>query len=115
MDFFKSLLNKKGIEDLRKYSENQTGFSQDLIEKGEKQATLTIGVLVSVAVVILTVFLRMLFAGKRPVASAKPTSETKSTETASETDATAETSAEREENEKEDASATCPRSSRRET
>jgi len=43
---------------------------QDLIEKGEKQPNLTIGVLVSIAVVIFTIIFRILFGGKKkPVVS----------------------------------------------
>lgn len=38
---------------------------QDLIEKGEKQPNLTIGILVSIVVVILTVFFKILFGGKK--------------------------------------------------
>jgi hypothetical protein len=40
-------------------------FLQDLIEKGEKQPNITIGVIVSIVVVILTVFFRILFGGKK--------------------------------------------------
>lgn len=42
-------------------------FGQDLIEKGEKQPNMTIGVIVSVVIVILTVLFRILFGGKKPV------------------------------------------------
>lgn len=41
-------------------------FSQDLIAKAEKQPNMTIGVLISIVVIILTVFFRLLFGGKRP-------------------------------------------------
>ncbi|KAK4597401.1 hypothetical protein RGQ29_015083 [Quercus rubra] len=37
----------------------------DLIEKGEQQPDITIGVIVSVVLIILTVFLRLLFGGKK--------------------------------------------------
>jgi calnexin len=42
---------------------------QDVIEKGEKQPNLTIGVLVSIAVVIVTVLFKILFGGKKPAVS----------------------------------------------
>ncbi|XP_057949120.1 calnexin homolog [Malania oleifera] len=45
----------------------------DLIVKGEKQPKLTIGILVSMVVVILTVFLRLLFGGKKQMVSAAET------------------------------------------
>ena len=38
---------------------------QDLIEKGEKQPNITIGILVSVVIVILTVLFRIVFGGKK--------------------------------------------------
>jgi calnexin len=38
-----------------------------VIEKGEKQPNITIGVLVSVVVVFVTVLFRILFGGKKPV------------------------------------------------
>ncbi|KAJ6842190.1 calnexin-like protein [Iris pallida] len=82
----------------------------DLIEKGEKQPNLTIGILVSVAVVFSTITFRILFGGKKPVAPAEPVPETKS---AAESDKP-ESSSEKEE-EREDASAPRPRRSRRET
>jgi len=40
-------------------------FLQDLIEKGEKQPNITICVIASIVVVILTVFFRILFGGKK--------------------------------------------------
>ena len=42
---------------------------QDVIEKGEKQPNLTIGILVSIVVVFMTIIFRVLFGGKKP----KPT------------------------------------------
>jgi calnexin len=42
---------------------------QDVIEKGEKQPNLTIGVLVSISVVIVTVLFKILFGGKKPAVS----------------------------------------------
>ncbi|KAI3916937.1 hypothetical protein MKW98_014398 [Papaver atlanticum] len=44
----------------------------DIIEKGEKQPNITIGILVSVALVMLTIFYRILFGGKKAVAKATP-------------------------------------------
>jgi hypothetical protein len=40
---------------------------QDLIEKGEKQPNLTIGILVSVVVVIFSILLKVIFGGKKNV------------------------------------------------
>lgn len=45
---------------------------QDLIEKGEKQPNLTIGILVSVVVVFLTIFFRIVFGGKKKPVSRNP-------------------------------------------
>lgn len=42
---------------------------QDVIEKGEKQPNLTIGILVSILVVFITVIFRVLFGGKKPTVS----------------------------------------------
>ncbi|KAF9620506.1 hypothetical protein IFM89_013123 [Coptis chinensis] len=86
----------------------------DIIEKGEKQPNITIGILVSVVVVFLTIFYRIIFGGKKPVAKviAKETKKATAAET-SEVDQG--TSGEKEEeNEKEDAAAP-RRRSRRET
>lgn len=38
---------------------------QDVIEKGEKQPNLTIGILVSVVAVIITVLFKIIFGGKK--------------------------------------------------
>ncbi|KAG6788046.1 hypothetical protein POTOM_004099 [Populus tomentosa] len=46
----------------------------DLIEQGEKQPNKTIGILASVAIVIFTIFYRILFGGRRPVADVPETS-----------------------------------------
>ena len=52
------------------YDVNPLLSGQDLIEKGEKQPNLTIGILVSVVVVFLTIFFRLIFGGKKkPVSS----------------------------------------------
>ena len=40
---------------------------QDLIEKGEKQPNLSIGILVSIVVIVFTVILKLIFGGKKPV------------------------------------------------
>nr|TKR68736.1 Calnexin precursor family protein [Populus alba] len=44
----------------------------ELIEKAEKQPNITIGVLVSVVVVILTLFVRIIFGGKKAKVEKKP-------------------------------------------
>ncbi|KAK6153852.1 hypothetical protein DH2020_013491 [Rehmannia glutinosa] len=51
----------------------------DLLEKAEKQPNLTIGILVSVVVVIFSVLLKLIFGGKKP---AKVSAETKKTDVA---------------------------------
>lgn len=40
---------------------------QDLLEKAEKQPNITLGVLVAIAVVLLSVFFKILFGGKKKV------------------------------------------------
>ncbi|KAF6163036.1 hypothetical protein GIB67_013099 [Kingdonia uniflora] len=57
----------------------------DIIEKGEKQPNITIGVLVSVAVVILSIIYKILFGGKKPVAKVVTEEESKSTSKPSDT------------------------------
>lgn len=42
---------------------------QDVIEKAEKKPNLTIGILISIMVVLFTLFIRILFGGKKPVVS----------------------------------------------
>lgn len=44
----------------------------DVVEKGEKQPNLTIGILVSIAVVFLTIIFKILFGGKKPAAPVRP-------------------------------------------
>ncbi|KAJ6339434.1 hypothetical protein OIU77_007408 [Salix suchowensis] len=44
----------------------------ELVEKAEKQPIITIGVLVSIVVVILTVFLKLIFGGKKAKVEKKP-------------------------------------------
>lgn len=43
--------------------------TQDIIEMGEKQPNLTIGVLVSIVVVVLTIIFKVVFGGKKPAVS----------------------------------------------
>ncbi|XP_062099388.1 calnexin homolog [Humulus lupulus] len=80
----------------------------ELIEKGEKQPNITIGVLVSIVVVILTVLFRILFGGKkRPVASnSEPTTAAAAPESS---DNQGSGNEKDDESEKEDASAPPPR------
>lgn len=42
-------------------------YLQDLLEKAEKQANLTIGILASIVVVIISILLKLIFGGKKPV------------------------------------------------
>ncbi|KAH7683384.1 Calreticulin/calnexin protein [Dioscorea alata] len=83
----------------------------DVIEKGEKQPNLTIGILVSIVVVFLTIIFKILFGGKRAVAPAKPPSETKTVDAPESSEGKEET----EKEEKEDGAAARPRRPRRET
>ncbi|XP_050226116.1 calnexin homolog [Mercurialis annua] len=84
----------------------------EIIEKGEKQPNLTIGILVSIVVVIFSVILKILFGGKKPAKVEKPAP-------AAETSKKDESSEEKtEETEKDDAAAAAPprrRQARRET
>ncbi|XP_042501300.1 calnexin homolog [Macadamia integrifolia] len=82
----------------------------DLIEKGEKQANLTIGILASIVVVILTGFVRLLLGKKKP--AVKVGNETKSSVPAETTGDQGSSGAEEE---KEDAAAPRRRANRRET
>ncbi|CAN6464564.1 unnamed protein product [Victoria cruziana] len=85
----------------------------DAVEKGEKQPNLTIGVLVSILVVIITLFLRVLFFGKKP--SVPPqAAQTKKDDGPEEKD-DGGSNDEKDENEKEDDAAPRQRRSRRET
>ncbi|KAG6485590.1 hypothetical protein ZIOFF_054153 [Zingiber officinale] len=92
----------------------------DVIEKAEKQPTVTIGVLVSTVVVFATVIVRLLFGSKKKPqrqVSAPSASKTKSAETVgNDSPGTNGTNEEKEENVKvDDASAPRARKSRRET
>ncbi|KAK7282152.1 hypothetical protein RIF29_10731 [Crotalaria pallida] len=81
----------------------------DIIEKGEKQPNITIGILVSVVVVFLTIFFRLVFGGKKPARVVEKTN-TGRTETS-----TNQAGEENEENkEKEETSAAPRRRTRRE-
>jgi len=75
----------------------------DLIEKGEKQPNLTLGILASVAVVLVTILFRLLFGGKKPAAQPKPVAAPAATEEkeSTENDA-AGSSGEKEEEEEKD-------------
>ncbi|KAG6517148.1 hypothetical protein ZIOFF_020528 [Zingiber officinale] len=87
----------------------------DFIDKAEKQATLTIGVLISIAVVFITVIFRLLFGKKKPQTSAAAPISTETNVKTAENDAPG-VSDNKEENEKvDDASGPRPRRSRRET
>jgi len=87
----------------------------DLIEKGEKQPNITIGVIASIVVVILTVFFRILFGGKKTAASVSETHGAAPVETSTNQEESSGEKAE-DEHEKEDAAAVPPRrrSTRRE-
>jgi len=85
----------------------------DLIEKGEKQPNLTIGILVSVVVVIFTILLRLIFGGKKNVRVEK--NDTGVAEASKSQASSAEKEEEKEEEkEKEDTAAPRRRASRRE-
>ncbi|CAI0547985.1 unnamed protein product [Linum tenue] len=55
----------------------------ELVEKAEKQPNLTIGVLVSIVVVFLTVFIKIIFGGKKPVKVEKKPAPAAATEVSS--------------------------------
>ncbi|KAK9117759.1 hypothetical protein Sjap_016706 [Stephania japonica] len=80
----------------------------EIIEKGEKQPNLTLGILVSVVLVVLTVFFRLIFGGKKP--EVRVNVERKNSG-ATETSDNQGTSGEKEEpeREREDAAAAAPR------
>ncbi|KAJ6832075.1 calnexin-like protein [Iris pallida] len=85
----------------------------DIIEKGEQQPNLTIGILVSVVVVIATIIFKILFGGKKPAVPARVSAKAKKSET-TEADEPG-SSEEKEDTKKEDTAAPRPRKSRRET
>ncbi|KAK6250357.1 Calreticulin/calnexin - like 1 [Theobroma cacao] len=82
----------------------------DLIEKAEKQPNLTIGVLVSIVVIILTAFFKLIFGGKKQPRVEK---KTEVAETSNDQGSSGE-KAEEEEEEKEETTA-APRRRRRDT
>ncbi|OVA09729.1 Calreticulin/calnexin [Macleaya cordata] len=84
----------------------------DLIEKGEKQPNVAIGILVAIALGILTTFYWILFGGKKP--AAKVTAETRTAGAAETVNDQGSSGEKEEENENEDAAAPRRRAKRRE-
>ncbi|GMY26693.1 calnexin homolog 1-like [Fagus crenata] len=82
----------------------------DIIEMGEKQPNITIGVIVSVAIVILTVFFRLLFGGKKPAVNVSETNTAAPAETSNNQGSNVENE---DEDEKEDDDAAAPPPRRR--
>ena len=88
----------------------------DVIEKGEKQPNITIGILVSIVVVFVTVLFRILFGGKKPAAPVKPVAEVKKPKsTESEAAGSSGGKEDEKEEEEKDGAAAPRRRSRRET
>eukprot|EP00268_Persea_americana_P057543 TRINITY_DN68_c0_g1_i6.p1 TRINITY_DN68_c0_g1~~TRINITY_DN68_c0_g1_i6.p1 ORF type:complete len:541 (+),score=155.49 TRINITY_DN68_c0_g1_i6:208-1830(+) len=90
----------------------------DVIEKGEKQPNLTIGILVSIVVVFMTIIFRVLFGGKKPkptVPVANVANETRNDGAVEATDNQGSSGEKEDGSEKEDAAAPRARRSRRET
>ncbi|PKA60240.1 Calnexin like 1 [Apostasia shenzhenica] len=93
----------------------------DLIDKGEKHANLTIGILVSIAVVIFSVVFKIIFGGKKAAPRDKATASSSGGSAEVKEDKAESSKAEKEEEEKEeeeeeeDAAAPRQRRSRRET
>ncbi|KAL5228895.1 hypothetical protein ABZP36_017160 [Zizania latifolia] len=86
----------------------------DVIEKGEKQPNITIGVLVSIIVVFVTVLFRIIFGSKKPTAPVKPATEVKKPK-APEADAAGSSGDKEDEEDEKDETAAPRRRSRRET
>ncbi|KAH7578489.1 hypothetical protein JRO89_XS01G0388000 [Xanthoceras sorbifolium] len=89
----------------------------DVIEKGEKQPNLTIGILVSVVVVFLTILFKLIFGGKKKVQVVQPQvepSNTAAAESSSNQESSGDKEEEKEETEKEPSAAPARRKSRRE-
>ncbi|XP_030547542.1 calnexin homolog [Rhodamnia argentea] len=87
----------------------------ELIEKAEEQPNIAMGVLGSIAVIILTVFLKLLFGGKKPAANVAETRNEAAAETSNNQGSQGD---KEDEDEKEDAAAAAAprkRSNRRET
>ncbi|KAI4343533.1 hypothetical protein L6164_010871 [Bauhinia variegata] len=82
----------------------------DLIEKGEKQPNLTIGILVSIVVVFFTIFIRIIFGGKKPARVERKNTEPKES-------SNNQSGEENEENKEEEETSAAPRrrTARRET
>ncbi|XP_057459854.1 calnexin homolog [Actinidia eriantha] len=76
----------------------------DLIEKAEKQPNLTIGVIVSIVVIILTVLFKLLFGGKKPAKVSAGASNTEVAET-SDNQGSSEEKVQEEQDDKEDETA----------
>lgn len=74
----------------------------DLIEKGEKQPNLTIGILVSIVIVFLTIIFKIIFGGKKPVKITRQTNNSTVAETSNDQGSSRE---KEEENEEEDTNA----------
>ncbi|KAF7840210.1 calnexin-like protein [Senna tora] len=81
---------------------------QELIEKGEKQPNITIGILVSIVAVFVTIFFKILFGGKKPARVEKTNTE------AAQTSNDQSSEAKEENKEKEETSGAPRRRSRRE-
>ncbi|KAK2662168.1 hypothetical protein Ddye_000742 [Dipteronia dyeriana] len=85
----------------------------DVIEKGEKQPNLTIGILVSIVVVFLTILFKLIFGGKKKVAKVEP-SPTVAAESSSNQESSSSGEKEEETTEKEQSAAPARRKGRRE-
>ncbi|XP_022994375.1 calnexin homolog [Cucurbita maxima] len=82
----------------------------DVIEKGEKQPNLTIGIIVSVIVVFFTIFLRIIFGGKKqqPAKREEKSASTSTSAAAAESSNDQSSSGEKEGEEKEEGVAAAP-------
>ncbi|KAF7834077.1 calnexin-like protein [Senna tora] len=81
----------------------------DLIEKGEKQPNLTIGILASVVVVFLTIFFRIIFGGKKKPVSSNARVEKTNTQTQPAETSNDQSNAEKEENDEKEETSNAPR------
>ncbi|CAB4280380.1 unnamed protein product [Prunus armeniaca] len=86
----------------------------DLIEKAEQQPNLTVGIIVSIAVIIFTVFIKLLFGGKKPARVEKKTTGTADASSSEEKEEEKEKEGTSAEDEKETAAAPRRRTVRRE-
>lgn len=80
----------------------------ELVEKAEKQPNLTIGVLVSIVVVILSIFIKLIFGGKKPTAAKIEKKPAAAAAAAAESSSKEESSGEKDE-EKEENTTAAPR------